>query len=291
MIQVLAPAKVNLGLEILGKRDDGYHEVRTILCAVSVFDIVEFDSDARPGLHVDDPALEANNLVESALRLVSDFQPELVMPAVRLRKRIPAAAGLGGASSDAAATLLAIQHLFPRMLEDCTMHTLASKLGSDVPFFLRSGLAVGTGRGELLQHVPYQQVEIVIVNPPLLIAGKTATMYGLLDRSDWTDGSAIEALASMFGRRGQLRPELPLPNTFKRPLYTLHPHLAPLSARIARLTGLPVQLTGAGPAHFVVCHDDQASAMGANRLRESLGQHGVRVLAGRSVPSVMMRAS
>jgi 4-diphosphocytidyl-2-C-methyl-D-erythritol kinase len=291
MIRILAPAKVNLGLEVLGKRADGYHEVRTILCAVSIFDTLQVQSDGQRGLHVDDPALEVNNLVERALRRVEEHNPDLAWPEVWLHKRIPAAAGLGGASSDAAATLLAIQILYPHSMDDCTLHGLASKLGSDVPFFLGSGLALASGRGESLQQLPYQRVDIVIVHPPLSIAGKTATMYGLLDRSDWTDGSAVQALAERLQRNGQFPFDTPLPTAFRRPLYAYHPHLANLAAQVAGLTGLPVHLSGAGPAHFVVCHDVEHRQWIRNRLREAFAPAAIRVLAGRSLASVLMQAS
>ena len=291
MIRVLAPAKVNLGLDILGKRDDGYHEVRSILCAVSVFDTVDFEPTGGPGLFVSEPALQIDNLVERVLRMVADHAPDLDLPAIRLRKRIPAAAGLGGASSDAAAALLALQRLHPHALDECMLRTLASKLGSDVPFFLASGRAFGSGRGDSLQQLPYQRVDIVIVNPPASIADKTATMYSLLEPSDWTDGSTVELLAKELQSGSRFPLDSPLPNAFTRPLYAFRPELSELSARMSALTGLMVSLSGAGPAHFVVCRDVEHRQYVRNRLREDLRATGIRVLAGRSVPSVLMRAT
>jgi 4-diphosphocytidyl-2-C-methyl-D-erythritol kinase len=291
MIRVLAPAKVNLGLEILGKRDDGYHEIRTILCAVSVFDSLDIDPHGLSGLSVDDLDLEVENLIDSALDLVADNQPDFVAPEVRLRKRIPTAAGLGGASSDAAATLLGVRRLYPHTVDDCTLQALASKLGSDVPFFLRPGLALGSGRGEMLRQLPYQRVDIVIVHPPLSIARKTVTMYGLLDRSDWTDGSVVKALADSLEKLQPLPTDALLPNAFRRPVSVLHPPLEELSAQVSRLAGLPAQLSGAGPAHFVICRDVEHRQWVRNRLREAHRRDGVRVLAGRSVRPVLVRAS
>ena len=293
MIRVLAPAKVNLGLEVLGKRTDGYHEIRTILCAVSVFDSLDLDVEAdEPGaFHVDDARLRDGNLVEATLQLIARRCPGLRLPAVELRKRIPTASGLGGASSDAAAILAALSYANPQVLDCRTVYEMASRLGSDVPFFLRAGMAVASGRGESLRPLPFQRVDMVIVHPAISILDKTRTMYGRLGPDSWTDGSSVEASFASLQRCEPIDAHMPLLNAFTVPLYAMQPHLVELAARIGQASELPVQLSGAGPAHFVLCRDVEHRQWLRNRLRALLPTGDVRVLGARSVPSILLQES
>src|SRR5690242_9111963 len=108
IVRALAPAKINLGLEVIGRRDDGYHELCTVMAAISLFDRIEVWPDSIAGITSNDPRLsEQDNIVARAAKLLGDFCP-LPPARLHLRKRIPLASGLGGASSDAAATLLAL---------------------------------------------------------------------------------------------------------------------------------------------------------------------------------------
>ena len=289
MIQILAPAKVNLGLEILGKRQDGYHQMRTILCATSIFDSLEVNDHGPTGLHIDDLLLVDNNLVDQVLNLVKFEHPDLELPSVKVRKRIPVASGLGGASSDAASTLLALQRMYPEQLDACTLESLASRLGSDLPFFLRTGVASASGRGGSIEPLPYQRFDMVVVNPLLSIPAKTATMYGLVTARDWTDGALVESLAASLKSNVRIRIESEFHNAFLRPLHTALPELAEVASRIGALANLPVQLSGAGPAHFVLCRDVEHRQWVRNRLRTSLAPAKIRVLSGRSVMSVLLQ--
>jgi 4-diphosphocytidyl-2-C-methyl-D-erythritol kinase len=207
-----------------------------------------------------------------------------------LRKQIPVAAGLGGASSDAAAVLIALRNVLPGTLDDCTLHALASRLGSDVPFFLQAGLAKASGRGEQLRRLPYQRVDVVIVQPAISIPAKTATMYGSLEPGDWTDGSAVDNLAVSVENDVAVEPGLQLPNAFARPLYGMYPQLIELAARIGQIAESPALLSGAGPAHFVLCRDVEHRLWVRNRLRMNLPLAGLRVIAARSVKSPLQRA-
>ena len=149
-----APAKVNLYLEILGKRPDGYHELETLMVTAGLFDtLVLRDGPAgRVELACSDPALSAgeDNLVVRAARLLQQRTGGARGCRVRLVKRIPMAAGLAGGSADAAATLVACNELWQAGLSQAQLARVAARLGSDVPFSLVGGTAVGRGRGELL---------------------------------------------------------------------------------------------------------------------------------------------
>ena len=148
-------AKINLTLEILGKRADGYHEVRTVMQTVGLADRLEVSAAADLSFTCSDPALATpDNLVYRAARLLQADYGARAGAALRLEKRIPVAAGMGGGSSDAAATIVALNRLWNLQLSPTEQRRLAAALGSDVPFFLTGGTALATGRGERITPLP-----------------------------------------------------------------------------------------------------------------------------------------
>ncbi len=149
-LRVRCPAKINLGLWILGKRPDGYHEIDTVMQTVGLEDELLLTPAPR-GFHLETRGLriggEGPNILERAWEMLSSRNTSKGIR-VRLTKRIPVAAGLGGGSSDAAGFLLGANRLLALDLEEREIQDLASRLGSDVPFFLHGGSARATGRGE-----------------------------------------------------------------------------------------------------------------------------------------------
>lgn len=178
-VRILAPAKINLGLAVLGRRGDGYHELRTIFQAVSLCDRVALRR-ARSGVRVNCPALPdlgENNLAHRAAALFFEETGAAGGVVIDLEKRIPAAAGLGGGSSDAAAVLLGCCRLFGLAPERGTLRDWAARLGSDVPFFLDGGTAVGSGRGEILEQIaPFAGAVAALINIPA-VGLSTAAVY------------------------------------------------------------------------------------------------------------------
>ena len=179
-----APAKVNLTLIVGARRDDGYHDVSTVMQTVGLYDTLTL-SGGGSGLTMTctDPDLptDGSNLV---LRAATLFCRELRLPVpdlhLHLQKRIPSQAGLGGGSSDAASVLLALRLLYAPALSDEELERMAAKLGSDVPFFIRGGTALATGRGERLVPLPrLRDGWFVIVKPPEGFS--TPAMYRRLD--------------------------------------------------------------------------------------------------------------
>ncbi len=147
---------------------------------------------------------------------------------IDLRKKIPAAAGLGGASSDAAATLLAARELWQLSVTDESLHRIAAGLGSDVPFFLHGGCALGGGRGEILESLPVpEDLWFVLVVPKMVLPNKTASLYARLGEEDFSNGERVATQAGRIAARLPLDSAL-LGNVFARPLYSLAPHLARL---------------------------------------------------------------
>jgi 4-diphosphocytidyl-2-C-methyl-D-erythritol kinase len=268
-VVVRAPAKLNLGLEILGRRSDDYHEIRTILANISLYDHVSVEEADESELCVDVPDLNTDtNLVALASRLLERDFPSAVAR-FDLRKRIPAAAGLGGASSDAAATLVALNHLRSLGLSNTQLETYGAQIGSDVPFFVEGGYALASGRGDQLSRFPAPSpVYAVLVCPRIAIPRKTKTLYDALRPSDFSDGVRTELSAKSYR---WLEDESSLANAFERPLYDLVPSLGEVRSIMRRLGAWRVGLSGAGPSHYALDDDDERSKALAERLREFFG--------------------
>jgi len=167
--RIRCPAKVNLFLEVLERRPDGFHEIETVLLAIALHDTVEI-LPAAAGVSVevvgaDLPAGEGNLVHRAALAFL-DGHARGAGAGIRLTKRIPIAAGLGGGSSDAAGTLLGLRDLFRPDLDPAALAPLAAEIGSDVPFFLHGGAAVGRGRGEALEAIDAPPASWIVLHTP-----------------------------------------------------------------------------------------------------------------------------
>jgi 4-diphosphocytidyl-2-C-methyl-D-erythritol kinase len=309
-VEIAAPAKLNLGLEIIGRRPDGYHDLATIFLTVNLCDRVVVGEDGEAARRRDgesrsrgveesrsgdeptylpsrwedggreppvtftcsDPALGTDdNLALQALLVLRRETGTVRAAHLILEKRIPTASGLGGASSDAAAALIAGNALWSLGLGHDRLGELAAGLGSDVPFLLRGGCALGRGRGDLLEPLPLPlDVCFVLVMPRVVIPRKTARLYALLEATDSSDGSRVSAQAERLRAGHPLDPTL-LGNAFARPLADLVPELAGLGD-VLRTAGAPsVALSGAGPTHYVPLTDRREAERLATAIRERIG--------------------
>lgn len=181
--RVRAFAKINLSLKVLNKRPDGFHEIRTVFQTVGLADTLEFAFSPGRGVSilVHDPLGIENNLVERAARAFFEATGARGTVEVTLKKVIPMGGGLGGGSSDAAATLLALAGLCGRKAPMELLARLAASLGSDVPFFLYGGTALGLGRGEELYPLPDAKPSpVLILAPPVHVS--TPEAYRALGR-------------------------------------------------------------------------------------------------------------
>jgi 4-diphosphocytidyl-2-C-methyl-D-erythritol kinase len=251
--EALAPAKINLGLEILGRRRDGYHELRTVLMTISLHDTLRF-TDAADGtdrVTYSGPGTDAtfaDDLIAATLRTMRQAGADIPPQSVAVDKRIPVAAGLGGASSDAAATLQAFRNELASANADPIM--LASSLGSDVPFFLSHTVALASGRGTELVSLPTPVSGnwVLLVTPQLEISNKTSTMYREISPDWWSNGLKVEAFARQF-------PDIPAdlpPNVFERAMLSRFPELAKVPHRMTNAGCPGVSLSGAGPTFFSI---------------------------------------
>ena len=270
MIRLQAPAKINLSFEVLGLRPDGYHEVRTVLAAVDIADELELREAGGLALSVEPEgaAPVEDNLVLRAARLLRDAAPAGAGVAMTLHKRIPAAAGLGGGSSDSAATLLGLRRMWRLDLSDETLAQLAVRLGSDVPFFLRGGTALAAGRGDRLTPLP-QPVErfAVVVAPEEPAGGKTERMYGMLGPRHFSDGGRTAEVTRRI-RAGEPLGSV-LFNAFEAVAPDAYASYEPLRSAFAE-AGASALLSGAGPAMFALAGDEAE----AGALRERLAGRG-----------------
>jgi len=272
---MLAKAKINLCLEVLGKRADGYHEVATVLHTIGLGDELtvvrsgELRLDCQP--EVSPPE---DNLALRAAKLLQEMAGCRMGAAITLRKRVPAAAGLGGGSSDAATTLMALNDLWGLGLHKARLAELAARLGADVPFFLQGGCALAEGMGELLTPLPaLHGWWAVLLCPPLEVQGKTGRLYGMLSAQDFSDGSATRRLAEQMrsGHAG-LSDIARVGNAFERVANRAFPGLANYRNAFEQAGAPFVRLSGSGPALFTLVGVAEEGSVLAERLR-SEGYH------------------
>jgi len=181
-------AKINLFLDVICKRDDGYHEIDTIFSTIDLHDTLKFVLTKKPGIkilsNIPELASETNLVYKIANRIVADFEVKAGLR-VNLFKRIPVASGLGGGSSNAAMTILALKRLLKLNISNEYMSKIASEYGSDIYFFLFGGRARGKSRGEAITLLPdVKQVNLLLVNPGITISSKEA--YDLIEWSSET---------------------------------------------------------------------------------------------------------
>ena len=271
MARALAPAKLNLGLEVIGRRADGYHNIASVMQTVSIFDRLTVSPAAEIALHVSDPLLAGeDNLVLTAARLLRDISDQPDGASIVLSKRIPAAAGLGGASSDAAATLVALSRVWGSNTPLETLRDFAYRLGSDVPFLLQGGTTLVEGRGESITPLcPLSGVWFVVVVPAISIPRKTATLYAALSPDDFSPGDRVRRLGAVIQGGRPLDPEL-LANAFRRPLLSRHPELVEVERAFADGGAAFVAISGSGPAHYTAVSNIAQAQRIARRVRASL---------------------
>lgn len=278
IVRALAPAKINLGLEVIGRRADGFHDLCTVMAAISLVDRLDVWPHPQTAITSDSTHLgEHDNIAVRAVKLLEDLSP---LPPLRmyLRKRIPLASGLGGASSDAAAALLAIRALASTRISEARLVQIGAELGSDVPFFFTGGCALVEGRGERVSSLPAAADHFaVIVVPAVQIPAKTATLYRLLAPADFSPGDRVResAAARRPGERF-------LGNAFARPLYDLVPELRTIPDLLRAAGGTHVGLSGAGPSHYALCDDAERAHAIARIARDRLDMRG-RVYVARLI--------
>jgi 4-diphosphocytidyl-2-C-methyl-D-erythritol kinase len=254
-------AKINLDLRVLHKNPDGFHELRTVFQAISLADTIEieFEKARRTELSIDDAAAIPDNLILRAARATLEAMGVAARVHFRLTKRIPMGGGLGGGSSNAAAVLLGLPVLAGRAWPMEERLKVAASLGSDVPFFLLGGTALGLGRGtELYPLRDLAPEPLLIVSPRLHIA--TPEAYRALNRSLTFTGSSSSInsfqsyVRALFEERSAGAASALGANDFEAAVSSQYPQLKTIMGKLRKLDAAGVRMTGSGSAVFAIFH-------------------------------------
>ena len=290
MIHVTANAKINLSLEIIGRRPDGFHEIATVMQAVDLADELVFlpAPDGQIALECNDPGLEGtqDNTVVRAAEALRDAAGIVAGARILLRKAIPVAAGLGGGSSDAAATLTALNRLWGTRLPPDRMAELAAEIGADVSFFMGdSPTAFAEGRGETITDLPpLPEAWVVIAVPEVPIPSpKTRVLYRMLEASHFTDGRQARDLHNLIRNQAPLADTIKgvgVVNTFNAVADRAFPGIDRFRTIFRDAAGdrANVSLSGAGPALCAMLPTERA----ALNINSMLTEEGVAAIVTRT---------
>jgi 4-diphosphocytidyl-2-C-methyl-D-erythritol kinase len=281
VLTLKTPAKINLTLEVLGQRPDGYHELRSVLQAVGMYDTLHFEEGRK--LNVTGTLADwvpGDSLVTRAAELMKKRSGVRKGADIHVDKTIPLLSGLGGDSSDAAATLLGLNQLWGLGWDEQKLAGIAAELGSDVAFFLAGGTALAEGRGDRITLLPALPRQWVIIMLPDLTPekGKTAQMYASLRASHFTDGQTTRRLVEVLVTHLPFRPTM-LINNFENVTFAGGSVLKVYKEHIEKLGAPFVHLCGSGPALYTMLEDKaRADDLAVRCLNQGLKAHVVSTL-------------
>jgi 4-diphosphocytidyl-2-C-methyl-D-erythritol kinase len=284
---VSAAAKVNLALEVLSRRADGYHEIATVMQAVDLSDrlVLEDAPTIEVRTSAPDVPTDERNLAYRAAAVLREAAGVDRGVRITLDKRIPVAAGLGGGSTDAAAVLAGASRLWGLRWPAERLEELAVGLGMDVPFFLRGGAALATGRGERLAEIGSAVLGLVLVNPRFPVS--TAETYGRITPVMYSDGAQARAVVKALASRGAGRVAVSLYNGLEPAVRAAYPQIGQMEAALVAAGALGAMMSGSGPTVFGVARSwEQARQIRARVARGTWECWAVRTLRG---PAIRIR--
>ena len=281
MISLRAYAKLTLALEVLGRRSDGYHEIKGVFQSLSLHDTLTFEPAPVLRVLADVPSLAGpDNLVLTAARKLKEAHGDGRGAVITLSKGIPEGAGLGGGSSDAAATLRGLDRLWGLEMSLVRLASVGASIGADVPFCLWGGTALVAGKGEVVTPLPTPECFAVLVSPPFTLGEKTRRMYSALRPYQFTDGRRVDSLVAAL-RRGEAPDNAMLGNVFEPVAWRLFPGLEDYRRYFWEAGARGVHLAGSGPVLFTLERDAERASYLAERLR----REGLNVLVARFLPA------
>lgn len=271
-MRLQAFAKINLGLDVLGKREDGYHEVRMIMQTIRIYDQLDMRKSVEPGIHLTTNKkyipVDENNLVWRAAKLMMDTCGIMEGVSIHLHKVIPVAAGMAGGSSDAAATLVGMNRLFHCGLSKEKLMELGVQIGADVPYCVLRGTALAEGIGEKLTVLPPMPDCWILIGKPG-ISVSTKYVYTTLDLNTDTVHPDIDGMkkaledGNLYGiteRMGNVLQDVTIP---------AYPEVERIKEQMKALGAVNAMMSGSGPTVFGIFDNEEKAQEACQKLRES----------------------
>lgn len=271
-MRLQAFAKINLGLDVLGKREDGYHEVRMIMQTIRMYDQVDMRKSVEPGIHLTTNKkyipVDEDNLVWRAAKLMMDTCGIIEGVSIHLHKVIPVAAGMAGGSSDAAATLVGMNRLFHCGLSKEKLMELGVQIGADVPYCVLRGTALAEGIGEKLTVLPPMPDCWILIGKPG-ISVSTKYVYTTLDLNTDTVHPDIDGMkkaledGNLYGiteRMGNVLQDVTIP---------AYPEVERIKEQMKTLGAVNAMMSGSGPTVFGIFDNEEKAQKACQKLRES----------------------
>ncbi len=281
MLHLESPAKINLRLEILKKREDGYHEIRTIFQKISLYDTLHFSMDRRKGVRITtdhrDLVTGKKNLVYQAVKSIlkkSDYGGGVK---VEIEKRIPIGAGLGGGSSNAATALKALNRLLKIDLKRKELREIGEKIGADVPFFLFKGSAVGTGIGERLRKIELPALWYILISPNFEVSTQWAYQNSILTKTK-SHFNLHKLLKSRKGIVHLLR------NDLEAVVSARHPEIISMKGMLLSAGAMGAMMTGSGPTVFGLFDREKKAIRAFKQLKRKIWARRWEIFLAQSVP-------
>lgn len=248
-IEIKAPAKINIGLRVLGKRTDGYHNIYTLFYPINdLFDTITFELSNTFSFESNIKITEQleDNLIVKTKNLLESYTGKKINVKINLIKRIPIGGGLGGGSSDAAATLISLNELYKLQLDEKKLYELALMLGSDVPFFIKAKPAIGSSRGEVLEFVNvFIDLPILIINPKIHISTKDAYENILALPTNFKYNEIINGELFIYSIMKEK-----VINDFEKIIFEKFPLLKEIKKKLYELGALYASMSGTGSTIF-----------------------------------------
>ena len=258
-----APAKINVGLDVVGKREDGYHEIKTIMQSIRLFDRLTLTKKKDPGVRLTTnlkflPTDENNLIVKSAKMLMKEFELEGGLT-INLEKRIPVAAGMAGGSTDAASTMIAINQMYELGLSNSQLMKRAVKIGADIPYCIMKGTALAEGIGEKLSTIPkLPNCQILLIKPKTHVS--TREVYAGLSVDENTVHPDIDRMIADMKNKDLKSLCENMGNILESVTIPAHPEIAEIKEFMMENGALGALMSGSGPTVFGIYTDRDAAA-------------------------------
>lgn len=261
-IKLKARAKINLGLDVIRRREDGYHEVKMVMQTVDIYDELTIRTTAKAGITIKanlaNIPTDGRNLIFKAAKLLMDNYPISGGVSVHLKKVIPVAAGMAGGSADAAAAFVGINRLFGLRLNEETLRKLAVKIGADVPYCIMGGTALSEGIGDILTPLPAPpQCFLVIAKPNIYVS--TKYVYENLHADQLKKHPDIDALVHAIKEQDLLKMTSCMGNVLETVTAKEHPIIEEIKDRLKRSGAIEALMSGSGPTVFGIFETENAA--------------------------------